>query len=177
MSLQTHCRLDLAARQLETAIGLFIGGYDKFSVIALASAADGILSQLVNNEGKKTLIQIMADESDDESTASRSGMGAHVNKLLSINAVKHMDEGEDDYVNLDLFDCALTTILIAVADFVTLCGREIGFVEVFLLWVKQNLDPKVYNVDCDPHWKSDTAAKQDGASKSLPLPTQIRGHG
>lgn len=153
MTLQTHQRLDLAARQLETAIGLYIGGHDKFSVITLAGAADGILSQLVNNAGKKTFIEILADESDDQKTASRGAMGAHVNKILSINAVKHMNEGEDGDVAMDVDQCALAAILTAVSDLVTLRGRSVGFVEAFLLWVKLNLDPKIYNVNCDPDWK------------------------
>jgi hypothetical protein len=153
MSTRTYQRLDLAARQLETAIGLFIGGHDRFSVITLAAAADGILSQLANNKGEKTFIEILAGETDDAKTASRSGMGTHVNQLLCVNALKHMDEGDDGYVVLDLFNCALGTILVAVADFVTLRGRGEGFVEAFLLWVRQNLDSKIYNVDCDPDWK------------------------
>jgi hypothetical protein len=150
MSTRTYQRLDLAARQLETAIGLFIGGHDEFSVITLAAAAGGILSQLVNNKGDKTFIEILAGETDDAKTASRSAMGTHVNQLLCINALKHMDEGDDGNVVVDLFNCTLATILVAVADFVTLRGTGEGFVEAFLLRVRQNLDPKIYNVDCDP---------------------------
>jgi hypothetical protein len=153
MSTRTYQRLDLAARQLETAIGLFIGGHDRFSVITLDAAADGILSQLVNNKGEKTFIEILAGETDDAKAASRSAMGTHVNQLLCVNALKHMDEGDDGYVVLDLFNCAVATILVAVADFVTLRGRGEGFVEAFLLWVRQNLDPKIYNIDCDSGWK------------------------
>jgi hypothetical protein len=129
---------------------LFIGGHDKFSVITLAAAADGILSQLVNDKSEKTFIEILAGETDDAKTASRSAMGTHVNQLLCINTLKHMDEGDDGNVVVDLFNCALATILVAVADFVTLRGRGEGFVEAFLLWARQNLDPKIYNVDCEP---------------------------
>jgi hypothetical protein len=25
-------------------------------------------------------------------------------------------------------------------------------VQAFFLWIKQNLDPKKYNVDCEPNW-------------------------
>jgi hypothetical protein len=131
MTVQTYQRLDLAANQLETAIGLFIGGHDKFSVITLAGAADGILSQLVNNTRQKTFIEVLADESDDDNTASRSAMGAHVNKILLINAVKHMDDGDDGYVVVDIDQCALAAILVAIADFVTLRGSGVDFIEAF----------------------------------------------
>jgi hypothetical protein len=82
----------------------------------------------VNNKGEKTFIEILAGETDDAKTASRSAMGTHVNQLLCVNALKHMDEGDDGYVVLDLFNCALATILVAVADFVTLCGGS-GFLD------------------------------------------------
>jgi len=161
MSLQTYQRLDLASRQLETAIGLFIGGHDKFSVITLAGAADGLLSQLVANKGEKTFVETLAGESDDSATSSRGAMGTHVNRLLFINAVKHMDDGDDGILTLDLFNWAFAAIMIAVADLVTLQGRGVNFVEAFLLWVKQNLDPNTYNIDCDPHWKRLKPANQE----------------
>ena len=85
-------------------------------------------------------------------------MGAHVNKILFINAVKHMDEGEDGDVTMDIDQCALAAIFTALANFITLRGRGVGFVEAFLLWVKLNLDPKIYNVNCDPDWKPAAAA-------------------
>jgi hypothetical protein len=90
-------------------------------------------------------------------------MGAHVNKILSINAVKHMDEGEDGNVVMDLDQCALAAILTALSDFITLRGRGADFVEAFLLRMKLNLDPKIYNV-CDPDWRPSTAPGTDAAS-------------
>jgi hypothetical protein len=53
MAVVRYCRLDLAARQLETAVWLFLEGHDRFSVITLAGAASGILTQLVLNAGKQ----------------------------------------------------------------------------------------------------------------------------
>ena len=64
-----------------------------------------------------------------------------------------MDDGDDGDVVVDIDQCALAAILVAVADFVTLRGNGVDFIEAFLLWVKLNLDPKIYNVNCDPDWK------------------------
>jgi hypothetical protein len=152
MAAQIYQRLDLATNQLKTAIGLFVDGHDRFSVITLASAADGILTQLVSNSGKKTFTEIPSGEDDDE-TMTISRMGSHVNTLLFINEIKHMDKGDDDYVLMDTEECAVATILKALANFVTLRGNEIDFVRAFLLWVRLNLDPSRYNVNCDPNWR------------------------
>jgi hypothetical protein len=152
MAAQIYQRLDLATDQLKTAIGLFVGGHDRFSVIALAIAADGILTQLVTNSGKETFTEILSREDDDE-TMTISRMGSHVNTILFVNELKHMDKDDDDYVLMDTEECAVATILKALANFVTLRGNELDFVRAFLLWVRLNPDPSRYNVNCDPNWK------------------------
>jgi hypothetical protein len=152
MAAQIYQRLDLATNQLETAIGLFIGGHDRFSVITLAGAADGIFTQLVNNRGNESFTEILAKE-DDDKTMTVSQMGSHVNTILFVNELKHMDKDDDGYVVMDAEECALATILKALANFVTLRGDKVGFVKAFLLWVRLNLDPRKYNVNCDPNWK------------------------
>jgi hypothetical protein len=152
MTVQTHRRLDLAENQLETAVGLFIGGHNRFSVIALAAAADGIFVQLVANKGEENFIEFsLRKESGKKLT--RGKLGKQVNDILHINALKHMDKDDDGYVVMDVEQCAIAAILKAIANFVRLRGREVDFVIAFLAWVKLNLDPKVYNVDCDPDWE------------------------
>jgi hypothetical protein len=156
MAVQSYQRLDLAANQLETAIGLFISGRDRFSVITLAGAADGILSQLVIDKGEANFIEFSLQK-DDDKTLTRSTLGAQVNDILRINELKHMDEEDDGYVVMDIEQCALATILKAIANFVILRGH-VDFVKAFLAWVKLNLDPKIYNIDCDPDWKPSTGS-------------------
>jgi hypothetical protein len=58
---------------------------------------------------------------------------------------------------MDVGECALASILIAIANFVTLNGRGATFVEGFFAWIKLNLDSAIYNIDCDPNWKSPAA--------------------
>src|SRR5437868_837860 len=156
MAVQSYQRLDLAANQLETAIGLFISGRDRFSVITLAGAADGIFSQLVIKKGEENFIEFSLQK-DDDKTLTRSTLGAQVNDIIRINELKHMDEEDDGYVVMDIEQCALAAILKAIANFVILRGH-VDFVIAFLAWVKLNLDPKIYNVDCDPDWKRSTGS-------------------
>jgi len=63
-----------------------------------------------------------------------------------------MDDDDDGYIDIELEECALAAILKALANYVILAGRNDAFVQAFLVWVKLNLDPKKFNVDCDPKW-------------------------
>jgi hypothetical protein len=124
-------------------------------VIALAAAADGILVQLVINKGEDDFIDFSLKK-DDDKTLTRSTLGKQVNNILHINELKHMDEGDDGYVVMDSEQCALAAILKAIANFVILRGHDVGFVIAFITWCKLNLDPKIYNVNCDPDWEPST---------------------
>lgn len=155
MTVKTYTRLQLAADQLEAAIGLFLARRDLFSVITLAGAADVILSRLVLNTGQENftdeIIRMEVENGGPERT--RGVAGKAVNDMLLINALKHFDKGETGIVEVDdLEGCALAAILKALVNYVTLAGKGEGFVQAFLLWVSENLDPKKYNVNCDPNW-------------------------
>jgi len=67
-----------------------------------------------------------------------------------------MDEEEDGYIVMDVDECALGAILKALANYVILAGPKKDFVQAFLAWVRLNLDPKKYNIYCDPNWKPTT---------------------
>lgn len=61
-----------------------------------------------------------------------------------------------DTLDINLDECALGAILKALANYVIISGREKDFVKAFLAWVQINLDPKKYNIYCDPDWKPAT---------------------
>jgi hypothetical protein len=83
---------------------------------------------------------------------TRAEAGKAVNDMLLINAL-HFDKGDDGIVEVDdLEECALAAILKAMANYVVLSGKKEDWVQAFFFWIKQNLDPKKYNVDCDPNW-------------------------
>jgi hypothetical protein len=155
MTIKTYKRMELAENQLKTAIGLFVSGGDKFSVITLAGAADVILSRLVMNAGLENFTDLIIREFSNEclSDETRASHGRQINDLLCINDLKHMDEGKDGFIDMDADECALGAILKALPNYVRLAGREKDFIKAFLAWVKLNLDPKKYNIHCDPNWK------------------------
>lgn len=154
MTIKAYTRLELAANQLEAAISLFVAGRDRFSVITLAGAADVILSRLVINTGQANFTESILRSELEQCGADRTReeFGKEINDTLFINHLKHMDDDDAGYIDIDLEECTLAAILKALANYVTLAGRKDAFVQAFFVWVKLNLDPKKYNVDCNPNW-------------------------
>lgn len=155
MSLRIFKRIELAESQLKTAIGLFVSGGDKFSAISLAGAADVILCRLVSNLEKENFTEFSLKQAAAKGGQSETiqSLGRCINDTLFINDLKHMDDGEDGHIDIDVEECALGAILKALANYVILAGRNKDFVQAFLAWVQLNLDPKKYNIYCDPNWK------------------------
>ena len=105
---------------------LYCSGRDRFSAIALAGAADVILSQLLLNEGKENFSDILMKKDADVtgSLPERAVHGKAVNDMLMINAMKHMDPGDDDYLEIDVRISGLATVSKAVSNYVMLCGDK-----------------------------------------------------
>ncbi|MDF1591764.1 MAG: hypothetical protein P1P89_09650 [Desulfobacterales bacterium] len=124
----------------------------------MAGAADVILCRLVSNHDKKNFTKFLMKEENakGEPVGTLELYGRAINDTLFINDLKHMDEGEDGYIDIDAEECALAAILKALANYVILAGRDKNFVQAFLAWVQLNLYPKKYNIYSDPNWKATT---------------------
>jgi hypothetical protein len=136
--MSTHSKLDIATAQLRSAVMLFCSGRDRFSATTLAGAADVILSQLLLNAGKENLSDdlMRADAKITGVMPARAAHGRAVNDLLMINALKHMDLGDDDHMEMDIRVSALAAVAKAVANYVRLSGDEADFVQAFRLWAQ-----------------------------------------
>ena len=158
MTVKTYSRFELAENQLTAAIGIFVSGGDRFSVICLAGAADVILSRLVLNSGKENFTDQMLrwEVEKGADPLSREVYGKGMNDTLFINQLKHMDDDDNGVIEIEPEECALAAILKALANYVALAGQQKDIVLAFKAWVRQNLDPKKYNVHCDPHWKPES---------------------
>ena len=150
MTARAYTRFELAENQLTSAIGLFVSGRDRFSVITLAGAADVLFSRLVMAQGRENFTQRLAKrESEQEGTPV--GVAAHgevINDLLFINQLKHMDDGDDGFIDLDPEECALAAIAKALVNYVALAGDQKDIVLAFKAWARLNLDPTKYNAHC-----------------------------
>ncbi|HAU0164806.1 TPA: hypothetical protein JBF07_04615 [Legionella pneumophila] len=146
---RTYKRFQLASNQLETAIMLFLTKIDKLSAITLAGAADVILSELVNREGKKNFTELLLEKENEE--RSREEVGNEINNLLCINALKHFDKGDLEHIEMDEEESAVATILKALANYNMLEGKNDKLIIAFRYWVSVNLDPERYNFDPNPN--------------------------
>lgn len=146
MSSKSYTRFELAENQLSTAIKLFVSGRDRFSAITLAGAADVLLSRLIMNQGKETFTQRIAkrDAAGGRPPVAAAVQGRAINDLLFINQLKHMDEGEEGFIDLDVNECALAAISKALVSYVALAGDQKDIVLVFKAWAWQNLDREKY---------------------------------
>lgn len=66
---------------------------------------------------------------------------------MGINACKHLDHGEEEYVTLNINDCALGAILKTIVNYQILKGNNNVIVNGFLSWCAENLDPEKYNIN------------------------------
>jgi hypothetical protein len=140
----THNKLDIAADQLKLAFVLLAGGGDRFSAITLAGAADVILSQLLLNEGKENFTDQMMNQEFEKTgiRVKRSEYGRAVNDMLMINALKHMDPGDNDFIEMDLELDALATVSKAMANYAMLIGQDTELVKMFRAWARLNIYPQ-----------------------------------
>jgi hypothetical protein len=129
-------KLELAERQLETAIGLFVSRRDRISAITLAGAADGILHGLVLKAGKQPFSEyaIGIREALVHETPAKAKYAKHINDTLNINGLKHMDERDPNEVSLDVDISALGAILKAIANLRTLVPSPPAYVQAMLQW-------------------------------------------
>lgn len=135
---------EIAARQLETAILMFLNGRDRFSVITLAGAASNILSQLVRNRGSEPFIDYSRRVFDAVRgyTPPREKYKKHINDMLGINYLKHHSAGDAIHIELDEEKAAEDAITKALADYIKIRGQEELFVKAFLSWSWQKNNGK-----------------------------------
>ncbi|SEU45510.1 hypothetical protein SAMN03159335_07338 [Burkholderia cepacia] len=159
MTVCEYTRLQLAERQLEAAIGLFMVGRDRFAVVTLAGAADVILSQLAFDKDKANFTDTLMEEAIRNGAAERTRAehGRAINDVLFINDMKHMDKEDDGFVDMDPEECAFGAIMKAMVNYIAIVGRKHPTVAAFFFWVSKNMDPKKYNLSGDPNWKPEDA--------------------
>lgn len=142
MAEMRYHKRDIAKRQLETAVRLFLLEMDRSSVITLAGAAGTILDRLVRYEGKEPFVDYACRVHRElvGHTPKRRSYSHHINKWLGIVAHKHMGEDDPETVDLDLEKMAFDALMRALVDYITLNGQEEPFVKALLSWAWENMD-------------------------------------
>lgn len=135
-------RTEIARRQLQTAVELFLQGLDRSSVITLAGAASNVLDGLVRKAGKEAFIDYARRVHDHlvGGTPKRQTYSHHIDKKLGVVAHKHLGAADPETVELDLEKQAADVLARAIADYTTLYGQDEAFVKAYLQWAWVNTD-------------------------------------
>lgn len=137
-------KAEAALMQLEDAIDLFLSG-KRLSSITLAAAADGIFAGLLKQKGEKSSAEETWDsiEQDRESTGlniagDRTRKDAFNEWNLHQNRLKHHDQRDDEWLEINVFDHAYYAIKRALAD-----SEKLGLVPrnhfPFEKWLFENI--------------------------------------
>ena len=140
--MQRFHRTEIARRQLQTAVEIFLQGLDRSSVITLAGAASNVLDGLVRRTGKEPFIDYARRIHDHlvGGTPKRQSYSHHIDAKLGIIAHKHLAPTDPDIVELDLEKQAVDALARALADYTTLHGQDEPFVKAYLQWAWGNTD-------------------------------------
>lgn len=142
MNQQRLHRTEIAQRQLQTAVELFLQGLDRSSIITLAGAASNVLDTLVRKSGKEPFVDYARRVHDHlvGGTPKRQSYLHHIDTRLGVIAHKHLSPTDPDSVELDLEKQAFDVLARAIADYTTLYGQDEPFVKAYLQWAWVNTD-------------------------------------
>jgi hypothetical protein len=140
--MQRFHRTEIARRQLQTAVELFLQGLDRSSVITLAGAASNVLDALVRRSVKEPFVDYARRVYNHlvGGTPKRQSYLHHIETKLGVIAHKHLSPTDPDIVELDLEKQAVDALSRAVAEYATLYGQDEPFVKAYLQWVWVNMD-------------------------------------
>ncbi|MDA8260170.1 MAG: hypothetical protein M0Z99_31825 [Betaproteobacteria bacterium] len=127
---------EIAKRQLQTAVEIFLRQLDFSSVITLAGAATGILDTLVKRAGKEPFVDYARRVHRElaGNMPKRKSYAHHIDKKLGITAHKHLAPEDTKTVEIDLEKQAADALARSIADYVTLYGQDEAFVKAYLQW-------------------------------------------
>jgi hypothetical protein len=135
-------RTDIARRQLQTAVELFLQGLDHSSVITLAGAASNVLDSLVRRAGKEPFVDYARRIHNHVigETPKRKSYAHHIDVTLGVIAHKHLSVKDPNVIELDLEKLSADALTRAIADYTTLYGQDEPFVKAYLQWAWINMD-------------------------------------
>jgi hypothetical protein len=105
-SAATYQKIEIAQRQLDTAIRLFLEGKDLFSVVTLAGAADEILGKALEHRGLTSALTNMSEiearvsAAFDDSSSTAREIRDRAN--YARNHLKHHDDPDAATVTVDI---------------------------------------------------------------------------
>jgi hypothetical protein len=114
-------KLDIAVKQLETAIDLFVDREDYISAITLAGAAEEILGVLVRRKGKAPAVDELCSSLISKympTSDLKYIRNEYLNKIR--NSLKHASSAEEDEIEIEVDPEAISMIARALSNLITL---------------------------------------------------------
>ena len=132
-------KTDIAVKQLETAIKLFLERKDYICAITLAGASEEILGKLVERVGKKPAIKSSIESLKtiySINISDKELISKHLN--FARNTLKHANVTDEDKVELDAQTEAISLILRAIDNLIRLDKSVSYNTPNFFVWLNNN---------------------------------------
>lgn len=129
---------EVAKRQIDTAIELFLAKQDYLSVITLAGAGEEIIGKLLVRNSKKNMVDYLIDL-DKRLSGGREFkvINQEINGFR--NSLKHAnDEKEDEIDVAESQEHAIAMITRALTNYAIFEGNVSSDIEKFYKWLKEN---------------------------------------
>lgn len=132
-------KTEVARRQIDTAIDLFLNGKDYLSVVTLAEAGEEILGSLLSRAGKKSMIAHLIDL--DKKLSSGGRQFKIINQEINgfRNSLKHANDRTEDIIDVaEDQEHAIAMLARALTNYNELEGKLSVRMEQFYVWLRQN---------------------------------------
>ena len=132
-------KTDIAVKQLETAIKLFLERKDYICAITLAGASEEILGKLVERVDKKSAIKSLIESLKtiySINISDKELISKHLN--FARNTLKHANVTDEDKVELDAQTEAISLILRAIDNLIRLDKSVSYNTPNFFVWLNNN---------------------------------------
>lgn len=130
-------KIEIAQRQIDTAIDLFLDDKDFVSALTLAGAGEEITGKLLDRKGEKNMIQKL-HAWYQETTGEQIEYGEFSRKAnLARNTLKHANSPEEDAVEIQRWE-AVQMIMRAMTNYKELVGNPSDKMKVMAGWIAKN---------------------------------------
>lgn len=130
-------KIEIAKRQIDTAIDLFLDDKDFVSALALAGAGEEITGKLLERKGDKNMLQKLHSWYK-ETIGEQMEYGEFAKKTnLARNTLKHANRPEEDEVEIQRWE-VVQMIMRAMSNYKILVGNPSEKMKLMANWIAQN---------------------------------------
>jgi hypothetical protein len=130
-------KTEIAKRQIETAIDLFLAGKDYLSVVTLSGAGEEILGQLLNRDSQESMVDHLK-KLDKRLSGGREFKVVNEEINGFRNSLKHAnDENEDEIDVAEGQMHAIAMLIRSLSNYFKVKGKLSNKMEQFYQWLEE----------------------------------------